>query len=65
MKYFYHKNKYLILFGGNVIVKDCTTCRWAGCRSYGKENGLGCEKYIMSLEEKRKIMIMKRASNNL
>lgn len=44
-----------------MVVKGCTTCRWVGCRSYGRENGICCDKYIMSLEEERKIMIMKMA----
>lgn len=46
------------------MVKDCTTCRWVGCRSYGRENAMGCDKYIMSLEEERKIAIMKKARDD-
>ena len=47
-----------------MVVKGCTTCRWVGCRSYGRENSICCDKYIMSLEEERKIMIMERARND-
>lgn len=35
-------------------MKDCTTCRWVGCRNYGKEMG-ACYNYIMSLEEEKRI----------
>lgn len=31
-------------------MKSCETCRWVGCRNYGKKLS-SCEKYIMSLEE--------------
>jgi len=35
-------------------MKDCTTCRWVGCRNYGKEMS-ACDMYIMSIEEKNKV----------
>lgn len=41
------------------INKTCDTCRWVGCRHYGKAN-YGCEMWLMSLEE-----IRKREENNM
>lgn len=35
------------------ISKTCDTCRWAGCRHYGKAN-YGCGMWLMSHEEIRK-----------
>ena len=35
---------------GNIMIKNCKTCRWAGCKHYGKNMG-SCENYIPSLEE--------------
>lgn len=35
-------------------VKSCRTCRWAGCRHYGK-NADACSNYIMSLEEEKRL----------
>ncbi len=43
------------------MAKDCTTCRWVACKYYGRENLGYCEKYIMSLEEEKRTLIMKRA----
>ena len=42
-------------------MKDCTTCRWVGCRNYGKEMG-ACYNYIMSLEEEKRIARVKENS---
>jgi predicted metal-binding protein len=36
------------------LVKSCKTCRWVGCRNYGRELN-ACVNYIMSLEEEKKI----------
>lgn len=36
------------------MIKNCKTCRWAGCRNYGKELS-ACENYIISLEEQKRI----------
>lgn len=41
-------------------MKSCMTCRWVGCRNYGR-NLDSCEKYIMSLEEERRLLIEERA----
>ena len=35
-------------------IKYCATCRWCGCRNYGKELS-ACENYIISLEEQKRI----------
>ena len=35
-------------------MKSCETCRWVGCRNYGKEFGI-CNMYIMSIEEEKRI----------
>lgn len=40
-------------------MKSCETCRWAGCSNYGKKLS-SCEKYIMSLEEAKRIEINKK-----
>ena len=37
-------------------MKSCATCRWAGCRNYGKDLE-PCINYITSLEEERLIRI--------
>lgn len=37
-------------------MKNCSTCRWASCGNYGR-NLASCEKYIISLEEERNILI--------
>lgn len=34
-------------------MKDCKTCRWVGCRNYGKDSG-ACYMYIMSIEEEKR-----------
>jgi predicted metal-binding protein len=39
-----------------LIIKSCKTCRWAGCRNYGKERN-ACENYIISLEEEKKLSV--------
>lgn len=44
--------------------KTCATCRWCGCRNYGREVP-ACDKYIMSLEEKRRISIESCAKSDL
>lgn len=38
------------------MMKSCATCRWAGCRNYGKDLD-PCMNYITSLEEERRIKI--------
>lgn len=35
-------------------MKNCETCRWSGCKNYGKKAN-SCSKYIMSLEEENKL----------
>lgn len=35
-------------------MKNCKTCRWVGCRNYGKEI-CACNMYIMSIEEEKRI----------
>lgn len=35
-------------------MQNCKTCRWVGCRNYGKEKG-SCNMYIMSIEEEKRI----------
>ena len=35
-------------------MKNCKTCRWVGCRNYGKEM-CSCNMYIMSIEEEKRI----------
>lgn len=39
--------------------KTCDTCRWTGCRHYGKEN-YGCHMWLMSHEEMRRIEEIKK-----
>lgn len=34
-------------------MKSCKTCRWCGCREYGKGFGY-CEKYIPDLNEAKR-----------
>lgn len=35
-------------------MKNCETCRWVGCRNYGKKLG-ACNMYIMSIEEEKRV----------
>lgn len=35
-------------------MKNCTTCRWVGCRNYGREK-CACDMYIKSIEEEKRI----------
>ena len=44
-------------------MKSCETCRWVGCRNYGKDLDL-CNKYIKSLEEERREKIEEVARND-
>ena len=43
-------------------MKNCKTCRWVGCRNYGKDSS-SCEKYIMSLEEERQLKKQLKSQN--
>lgn len=46
------------------MMKSCATCRWAGCRNYGKDLE-PCINYITSLEEERRIEIEQFASKDM
>lgn len=34
-------------------MQNCKTCRWVGCKNYGKEMS-ACNMYIMSIEEEKR-----------
>ena len=46
------------------MMKSCATCRWAGCRNYGKDLD-PCMNYITSLEEERRIKIEQFACKDM
>lgn len=46
------------------MMKSCATCRWVGCRNYGKVLD-PCMNYITSLEEERRIEIEQFACKDM
>ena len=46
------------------VMKNCLTCRWVGCKNYGR-NLSSCEKYIISLEEERRLLIEEKARTDI
>jgi predicted metal-binding protein len=44
-------------------MKSCENCRWVACVNYGKKYNI-CPKYIMSLEEEKRIEKSNTKVNN-